>query len=92
MRYIADLETDGLLNEVTKIHCLVAKDIDTGEVHAFTPDNIEEGIRLLASAKHLVFHNGIGYDHPVLEKLYPQYYIDKSACCYPLGLCQRQGY
>lgn len=78
MRLIADLETNGLLDEVTKIHCLVAKDIDTGEIHKFTPETIEDGVKLLASAELLVFHNGIKFDHPVLDKLYPQYPIDKA--------------
>src|SRR5690606_21019960 len=43
----------------------------------FGPDKVEEGVRLLASAEFLVFHNGIRYDIPVLAKLYPQHPIDK---------------
>ena len=79
MKFIADLETNGLLDEVTKIHCLVAKDIETGEIHKFTPDTIEDGVKLLASAELLVFHNGIKFDHAVLDKLYPQYPINRAA-------------
>lgn len=78
MRLIADLETDGLLEKVTKIHCIAAKDIDTKEVHFFGPDKVEEGVRFLASADLLVFHNGIKYDLPVIEKLYPWFKMDKS--------------
>jgi DNA polymerase I-like protein with 3'-5' exonuclease and polymerase domains len=34
-RLAFDLETDGLLDSVTRIHCAVAEDIDTGEVWSF---------------------------------------------------------
>lgn len=34
-RYVFDIETDGLLDTLTTIHCLVLKDIDTGRVHSF---------------------------------------------------------
>ena len=78
MRLNADLETNGLLDTVTKIHCIAAKDIDTKEVHFFGPDRVEEGVRFLASADLLVFHNGIRYDIPVIEKLYPEIPIDHS--------------
>lgn len=78
MRLNADLETNGLLDTVTKIHCIAAKDIDTKKVHFFGPDQIEEGIRFLQSAELLIFHNGIKYDIAVLEKLYPHIPIDKS--------------
>lgn len=78
MRLNADLETNGLLDTVTKVHCIAAKDIDTKQVHFFGPDQIKEGIRFLQSAELLVFHNGIKYDLPVLEKLYPHLPIDKT--------------
>lgn len=78
MKLIADLETDGLLENVTKIHCIAAKDIDSGEMHFFEPARVEDGVRLLASADLVVFHNGVNFDVPVLEKLFPQYAIDKS--------------
>ena len=38
MHYILDLECDNLLNKVTKIHCIVMKDINTNEV--FTDLNV----------------------------------------------------
>lgn len=78
MRLIADLETDGFLESVTKIHCLVARDIDTGEIHAFQPENVQEGLKLLELADLLVFHNGCKYDVPVIRKLYPGVKIDEK--------------
>ena len=32
MRYIFDIETDGLIDDVTKIHCLVLKDVDNNKM------------------------------------------------------------
>ena len=40
MRLIFDIETDGLLPQLTKIHCIVAKDIDTNQVYAFFQNSI----------------------------------------------------
>jgi len=69
---IFDLETDGLLDEVSKIHCLVMKWTETGIVKTFTAENMEEGIEsLLWSNGPIVGHNIIKYDIPVIEKLYP---------------------
>ncbi|WP_296204140.1 DNA polymerase [uncultured Hyphomicrobium sp.] len=75
---VFDIETDGLLHTVTKVHCLVARCITTGAVLRFTdPDagvpgdgSIEDGISLLARARCLVGHNIIGYDLPTLAKLH----------------------
>lgn len=78
MKLIADLETDGLLESVTKIHCIAARDIESGVMHFFGPDRVEEGVKLLASAELTVWHNGISYDVPVLNKLFPKYSFDKT--------------
>jgi len=70
---IFDLETDGLLDTVSKIHCLVIKDTDTDEVFTYrsgVPYELEEGIDHLLSGSLVVGHNVIKYDIPVIEKLY----------------------
>ena len=36
-----DLESNGLLQDATRIHCLSVKDLDTGALRRFTPENIE---------------------------------------------------
>lgn len=69
MKLVFDIETDGL--DPSKIHCIVAKDVDTKEVYDFGPDSISEGVHLLAKAKVLIGHNIMGYDIPVIKKLYP---------------------
>lgn len=73
LRLVFDIETDGLLDECTKVHCLVAQDYDTGEVHAFRPHQIEEGLKLLEQADELIGHNILGFDIPALNKLYPNF-------------------
>jgi DNA polymerase-1 len=76
MALIFDLETDGLLDEVTKIHCLVTKDTDSGEVKSYTGKDIESGIKYLMDSDHqLVGHNVIKYDIPVIQKLYPWFSV-----------------
>ena len=72
-RLVWDLETNGLLNEVSVIHCAVAKDLDTLEVYDFKPSEIPQALQLLADAEHLVGQNSIKYDNAVIEKLYPQW-------------------
>lgn len=67
---IFDLETDGLLDDVTKVHCMVTHDTETGEVKTYDPDHIEDGIEALRGAQQIGGHNVMSYDLPVLEKLY----------------------
>lgn len=74
-RYAADIETDGFLPDLTRVHCIVLVDLDTDEVHDFADQPghrpISEGLELLAGADMLAFHNGIMFDVPALQKVYP---------------------
>ena len=70
MRLVFDIETDGLLPDVTKVHCIVLKDLDTNEV--ITP-KIKKAMQLLGEAELIIGHNVIKYDIPVLQKLYGFY-------------------
>lgn len=82
---ICDIETDGFYEAVTKLHCLVYKEVFTGKTYVATefpycPEGVvkvtpEEGLRRLMEADQLVFHNGIAYDIPVLTKLYPWFSV-----------------
>jgi DNA polymerase I len=67
MRYVFDLETDGLLEDVTAIHCIVLKDIDTNEILKFKTD---DAVNHLRKASLIIGHNIIKYDIPVLKKLF----------------------
>jgi hypothetical protein len=69
-RFVVDIETDGLYQDVTKIHCIVAKDIDTGDIFKCGPALIDDILRDLEKADQIIGHNFIDYDMRVIEKLY----------------------
>jgi len=75
MTLVFDLETNGLLNDVTRIHCIAIYDSTTDEIETYNDEknnkySISEGIGRLLVADTLVGHNVIGFDLPVLSKLY----------------------
>jgi len=75
---IFDVETDGLLPELTRIHCLVTENVETGEVkrHNNQPDTylgIESGLRELEHADCIIGHNALGFDLKAIKKLYPSF-------------------
>jgi len=76
-RYIFDCETNGLLHQLDRLHCLTLKDIDTGALYDFadqpgyTP--ISEGISMLQDADEIVGHNVIGFDVPAIQLVYPEF-------------------
>ena len=77
MRLVADIETDHFLDKMTKMHCIAAVDADDpSQTWVFGPDEIEQGIALLQSADELIFHNGITFDVPAIQKLYPNFSTD----------------
>jgi DNA polymerase-1 len=66
---IFDIEADNLLLDAQRLWCAVTKDLHTGEITKFTPENIHEITDHLRTADRLVAHNGVGYDCPVLSRL-----------------------
>ena len=62
-----DIETDGLLDTMTQVHC-IAVAINDGDVHSFGPDDLEAGVVELCQADLLISHNLIGFDLPALKK------------------------
>jgi hypothetical protein len=72
---VFDLETDGLLNDVTQIHCLVIHDSETEQTIHYNDQGNQEpiarGVQRLEDADIIVGHNIVGYDLPVIHKLYP---------------------
>lgn len=71
---VFDLESNGLLNDVTKIHCLVIHEQETGETIVYNDEGnaepITRGVQRLEDADVIVGHNVIGYDIPCLRKIY----------------------
>lgn len=83
MRLAFDIETDGLLDELTTIHSIVAVDVKTGrgwsatDHPGYTSPNgyevisIDECLRLLLEAEEIVGHNIIAFDIPAIQKVKP---------------------
>jgi DNA polymerase I len=80
MPLLLDIEGNDLLDGVTRIHCIVTKDTQTGEVRRFRAHSPvgsgcsnEEGLDLISKAAEVVTFNGLGYDIPALQKVYPHF-------------------
>ena len=75
--YIFDLETDGLLEQATKIHSLVLKDIESGKIYSYADHSdfrpISAGLGRLSRSDTVIGFNSIRFDLPVIGKLYPEY-------------------
>lgn len=82
MAHIFDLETDGFLEDVTKIHCMVINDTESGDVQTFVGKEVKNGIRQLEELSNngqiIVGHNAIKFDIPVIDKLFPNNTINHA--------------
>ena len=68
MRLVFDIETDGLLDDMTKLHVLSWQDIDNDDTHGSTADPMV--IRwLFDNATTLIGHNIVRYDLVALQRL-----------------------
>ena len=63
-----DIETNGLLNELNRVHLLVIKEGDTRRTFRKNDneDTIEDGLKLLQEADRIVAHNAIKFDVPAI--------------------------
>lgn len=68
-RLLFDTETNGLLNTVTKVHCIGIIDIDTGKQSSFGPNQIDEALDYMYEADELIGHNIIDFDLKMLWKV-----------------------
>ena len=73
---VFDCETNGLLHDVSEIHCVAIWDSETEETTVFNNQGskcrpITEACHWLSQADCIVGHNIIGYDLPVFRKIYP---------------------
>lgn len=80
--YVFDIESDGFLEEMTRVHCIVIEDFGTGEMWSYIPSgfplanatgSIEDGLRKLCEADRLIGHNIISFDLQALRKIYPKF-------------------
>ena len=88
LRLAFDIETNGLMPDVSVCHSLCIRDLDTGESWSchdhsgatpFEPWTVERGLKLLREADYLTGHNILSYDIPVLQHLYPWWSPKPSA-------------
>lgn len=99
MRLVFDIEASGLLNDETidytaspyvlkdhyKFHCLVIKNIDTGEVLEYDPDTFKNGVEYIkTNATTLIGHNIVDYDLLALKLGF-----DFDYTIYPDTICGR---
>ena len=66
---VFDIEANGFLPKVNKVHCIGALDPLNGEQWSWGPNELSTALEYLDRADCLVAHNGIGYDLPVLKKV-----------------------
>ena len=66
-RYVFDIESNGLMDEATKVHCVILYDIDKDEMIHVAND---EAIKLMKRAQLLIGHNIVKFDLPMLKKFY----------------------
>ncbi len=69
-----DIETDGI--DSTYIHCVVTKNIDTGEIIEYNDQasknySVVNAVCDLETADNIISHNGIMYDVPEIKKHFP---------------------
>ena len=62
-RLVFDIESDGFLDKLTKIHCIAASNADDpSQTWSYGPGEIDMGIELLSGATELIAHNGQAFD------------------------------
>ena len=70
MKLVIDVETNGFLQSLDTIHCMVFKDIETEKVYSYNPDQLDEGLQLLKKATLLIGHSVLGFDLQALKKVF----------------------
>jgi DNA polymerase-1 len=85
MDLVLDTESDGFVEQSTRLHSIVLRDAETGEIVAScaqdkngeTPGgeygDIRVGLKMISEARTIIGHNIIGHDLPLIRKLYPDW-------------------
>ena len=80
---VFDIETNGLLYDVSKIHCISTFDTKEKKTYVYNDQDdetpsIRDGINQIMEADTLAGHNLIGYDLAVLRKLSDGFHTDAT--------------
>lgn len=79
MWIVCDIETDSLTPTV--IHCIVAKEVDSGKIHTFHGKNhLRVFKNFCQKISGLIGHNILGFDFPVLLKFIPDLPLTVDDC------------
>ena len=73
-----DIEANGFLHVVTRIHCAVFRDLKGKVVKRFTPDTLHELPNFMDGIEILIGHNILSYDLPVILKILKYTYTGKK--------------
>ena len=77
MKLAFDIETNGLLDKLDRIHSLVIRDVETGKQWSCCDqkgfESIAKGLSLLSEAGQLIGHNIAEFDIPAIKKVYPDW-------------------
>ena len=76
---IIDLETNGLLNDATRIHCAAIYYGDQNYTDSYNDEKIGKGmsspvvraVQHIQMADYIIGHNILGFDLPLIKSLYP---------------------
>lgn len=82
LRYACDIETNGLLHQLDRVHSLVLRNLDTNEVISCSNEGnylpLQHGLDLLQNADLIVGHNFINFDMRGLARVYPTFKIKEN--------------
>ena len=81
---VFDCETNGLLHDLSEIHCIAIYDAQKEETFVFNNQGgdcypITEGLHWLSSADIIVGHNILGFDLPSFRKIYSWFEYNGNA-------------
>ena len=81
--FIGDIETDGFLDKMTKIHCIVLFEFNDKKWLTFNTQgdadgDIEDAMHVLNECDKCIFHNGHGFDYPVLQRFTKSFNLKPS--------------
>ena len=76
---VFDLETNGLIHNVTHIHCAAVYYQDTDDTETYNDENPGKGmsnpvvraVQYIQMADCIVGHNIVGFDLPIIKSIYP---------------------
>ena len=70
-RLFFDLESNGLLDAIDRIHCIGILNLDSGDYRGYKPDEVDSALLRLSKADEIIGHNIINYDIPAIKIVKP---------------------